>query len=143
MAGERLALVKLTREQEARRRVQDERLRIARDLHDVIAHTLTTINVQASVAGHLLDSRPEQARHALSVIEEAGRDGIGELRAILGVLRDPGRRRLCRHRRVPGRESISNFCACLSSGSSCRGLKTERTGALRVPTLDDLLRFGL
>ena len=63
--GERLALVKLTREQEARRRVQDERLRIARDLHDVVAHTLTTINVQASVAGHLLDSRPEQARHAL------------------------------------------------------------------------------
>jgi signal transduction histidine kinase len=89
VAGERLALVKLTREQEAQRRVAEERLRIARDLHDVIAHTLTTINVQASVAGHLLDSRPEQARHALSVIEEASRDGIGELRAILGVLRDP------------------------------------------------------
>jgi signal transduction histidine kinase len=87
--GQRLALVKLTREQEAQRRVTAERLRIARDLHDVIAHTLTTINVQASVAGHLLDSRPEQARHALSVIEEASRDGIGELRAILGVLRDP------------------------------------------------------
>jgi signal transduction histidine kinase len=89
VAGERLALVKLNRQQEAQRRVAEERLRIARDLHDVIAHTLTTINVQAAVAGHLLDSRPEQARHALTVIEEASRDGIGELRAILGVLRDP------------------------------------------------------
>jgi signal transduction histidine kinase len=86
---ERLALLRLTREQDAQRRLQDERLRIARDLHDVIAHTLTTINVQASVAGHLLHTRPEQARHALSVIEEASRDGIGELRGILGVLRDP------------------------------------------------------
>lgn len=75
------------RQQEAQRRVADERLSIARDLHDVIAHTLTTINVQASVAGHLLDSRPERARHALSVIEETSRDGIDELRAILGILR--------------------------------------------------------
>jgi signal transduction histidine kinase len=89
LLGERLTLLKLAREQEAQRRVQDERLRIARELHDVVAHTLTTINVQASVAGHLLDSRPEQARHALGVIEEASRDGIAELRAILGVLRDP------------------------------------------------------
>lgn len=86
--GERLALVKLTREQETQRRVQDERLRIARELHDVVAHTLTTINVQASVAGHLLESHPEQVPHALAVIEEASRDGIRELRAILGVLRD-------------------------------------------------------
>ena len=86
--GDRIALVKLTREQETRRRVQDERLRIARDLHDVVAHTLTTINVQASVAGHLLDRRPEHARHALTVIEDASRDALAELRAILGVLRD-------------------------------------------------------
>ncbi len=86
--GERLALAKLTREHETRRRVQDERLRIARDLHDVVAHTLTTINVQASVASHLLDNRPEQARHALTVIEGASRGALTELRAILGVLRE-------------------------------------------------------
>ncbi|MGQ0843138.1 MAG: sensor histidine kinase [Sporichthyaceae bacterium] len=85
--GERLTLLNLTREQETQQRLQEDRLRIARDLHDVVAHTLTTINVQASVAGHLLDTRPEQARHALAVIEEASRDGIDELRAILGVLR--------------------------------------------------------
>ena len=87
LLGERRALLDTTREQETQQRLQEERLRIARDLHDVVAHTLTTINVQASVAVHLLDTRPEQARHALAVIEEASRDGIDELRAILGVLR--------------------------------------------------------
>ncbi|MGQ0466535.1 MAG: histidine kinase [Sporichthyaceae bacterium] len=87
LLGERRALLNTTREQETQQRLQEDRLRIARDLHDVVAHTLTTINVQASVAVHLLDTRPEQARHALAVIEEASRDGIDELRAILGVLR--------------------------------------------------------
>jgi signal transduction histidine kinase len=87
--GERLALLRVVREHEAQRRVQEERLRIARDLHDVVAHTLTTINVQSAVAGHLLERRPELARDALAVIEDASREAIGELRAILGVLRDP------------------------------------------------------
>jgi len=85
---ERLALAEQTREQEAQRRVEQERLRIARDLHDVVAHTLTTINVQAAVAGHLIDDEPEHARGALELIENASRDAIAELRAVLGVMRD-------------------------------------------------------
>jgi signal transduction histidine kinase len=84
---ERLALAELTREQEAQRRTQEERLRIARDLHDVVAHTLTTINVQASTAREVLDRNPGHARGALGTIEQASRDAIEELRAILGVLR--------------------------------------------------------
>jgi signal transduction histidine kinase len=69
------------------RSAEQERLRIARDLHDVIAHTLTTINVQAATAAQLLDRDPEHARSALETIEDASRDAIGELRAIVGVLR--------------------------------------------------------
>jgi signal transduction histidine kinase len=84
---ERLELAERTREQEAERRAEQERLRIARDLHDVIAHTLTTINVQASTAGELLDRNPRHVRNALATIEDASRDAIDELRAILGVLR--------------------------------------------------------
>jgi signal transduction histidine kinase len=84
---ERLELAERTREQEADRRAEQERLRIARDLHDVIAHTLTTINVQASTAAELLDRNPGHARGALATIEDASRDAIDELRAILGVLR--------------------------------------------------------
>jgi signal transduction histidine kinase len=85
---ERLELAERTREQEAERRAEQERLRIARDLHDVIAHTLTTINVQASTAAELLDRNPAHVRGALETIEDASRDAIEELRAILGVLRD-------------------------------------------------------
>jgi signal transduction histidine kinase len=86
---ERLELAERTRQQEARRLVEQERLRIARDLHDVVAHTLTTINVQAGVAAHLLDRNPEHARGALATIEDASRDALDELRAVVGVLRDP------------------------------------------------------
>jgi signal transduction histidine kinase len=86
---ERLELAERTREEEAARRAQQERLRIARELHDVTAHTLTTINVQAGVAAHLLDRDLEHAREALATIESASHEALDELRMILGVLRAP------------------------------------------------------
>ncbi|MFL5963457.1 MAG: sensor histidine kinase [Gaiellaceae bacterium] len=86
---ERLELAERTREEEAQRRVEQERLRIARDLHDVVAHTLTTINVQAGVAAHLIDRNPDNARSALKTIENASHEALDELRTILGVLRNP------------------------------------------------------
>jgi signal transduction histidine kinase len=85
---EQLALAERTREEESRRRVEQERLRIARDLHDVVAHTLTTINVEAGVAAHLLDREPGRARGALTTIEGTSREALNELRAIVGVLRE-------------------------------------------------------
>ena len=63
-------------------------MRIARDLHDVVAHTLTTINVQAATAAQLLDRNRGHARAALETIEDASRDALGELRALVGVLRE-------------------------------------------------------
>jgi signal transduction histidine kinase len=86
---DRLELAERTREEEARRRAEQERLRIARELHDVVAHTLTTINVQAGVARHLLERQPDHAEGALGTIESASHDALQELRAILGVLREP------------------------------------------------------
>ena len=85
---ERLEQAERTREEEAQRRAEHERLRIARDLHDVVAHTLTTINVQAGVAVHLLDRDPGNARPALAMIETASHEALQELRMILGVLRN-------------------------------------------------------
>jgi signal transduction histidine kinase len=85
---ERLELSERTREEEAQRRAEQERLRIARELHDVVAHTLTTINVQAGVAAHLADREPGRAGSALAAIEAASHDALGEVRAILGVLRE-------------------------------------------------------
>src|SRR3989440_7550597 len=76
-----------TREEEARRRASEERLRIARELHDVLAHNISLINVQAGVALHLMDEQPEQARTALTAIKQASKDALGELRSVLEVLR--------------------------------------------------------
>lgn len=67
-----------------------ERLRIAQDLHDSVAHAMATINVQSGVAAHLVERTPEQATVALEAIRIASRDALDELGAILGVLRDPG-----------------------------------------------------
>ncbi|MBM7809487.1 sensor histidine kinase [Saccharothrix algeriensis] len=73
--------------EQASRAVADERLRIARELHDVVAHSLSLITVKAGIANHVADSRPEQAREALQVIEAASRSTLVEMRRLLGVLR--------------------------------------------------------
>lgn len=79
-----------TREEEARRRVAEERLRIARDLHDVVAHHIALVNVQAGVAAHVMDKRPDQAKEALAHVREASRSALGELRTTVGLLRQSG-----------------------------------------------------
>ncbi|NEB77851.1 sensor histidine kinase [Streptomyces sp. SID14478] len=78
------------REQAARRRADEERLRIARELHDVLAHSISVINVQAGVGLALLDSDPEQARTALTTIKAASKEALGEVRQVLDTLRAPG-----------------------------------------------------
>ncbi len=79
-------------EQEARRAVGEEQARIARELHDVIAHSVSVIVVQAAAADDVFDSRPDQARAALRSIEAAGREALGELRRVLaGAGRPRGR----------------------------------------------------
>jgi signal transduction histidine kinase len=76
-----------TRAEEARRRAGEERMRIARELHDVLAHNISLINVQAGVALHLMDEQPGQSRTALAAIKQASNDALGELRSVLDVLR--------------------------------------------------------
>src|SRR5204863_395929 len=68
----------------------DERLRIARDLHDAVGHQLALITVQAGVAAHLLQDEPVRARAALAHVRQAGRTALGELRDTIGLLRQPG-----------------------------------------------------
>ena len=76
-----------SREQEARRRLAEERLQIARDVHDVVGHSLATIALQAGVAEHLLDGREEKARESMAAIRRLSREALGEVSAMLGVLR--------------------------------------------------------
>ncbi|WP_406015181.1 histidine kinase [Streptomyces sp. NBC_00984] len=87
---ERAERAERTRDEEARRRVAEERLRIARDLHDVVAHHIALVNVQAGVAAHVMDRRPDQAKEALAHVREASRSALDELRATVGLLRQSG-----------------------------------------------------
>ncbi len=76
-----------SRDEQVRRQASEERLRIARELHDVLAHSISMINVQAGVGLELLDARPEQARSALGAIKAASKDALVEVQAVLGSLR--------------------------------------------------------
>jgi signal transduction histidine kinase len=85
--AERVAATRVSRQIDERRRQSDERLRVARDLHDVIGHNISLINVQASMGLDLMDTQPEQARAALSAIKSASKAALEELRTMLTTLR--------------------------------------------------------
>ncbi|HEX4221605.1 MAG TPA: sensor histidine kinase [Pseudonocardiaceae bacterium] len=83
----RSELIERTHQERTRRSIDAERLRIARELHDVVAHTMSTINVQAGVAAYVAEDLPPATAAALQAIKIASKDGLRELRAILAVLR--------------------------------------------------------
>ncbi|WP_371407179.1 histidine kinase [Kribbella sp. NBC_00662] len=87
---ERALRAEQSRDEEAQRRVIEERLRIAHELHDVIAHHIALMNVQAGVAAHVLRSQPDEAEHALALVRSGGRTVLQELTVLLGVLRRSG-----------------------------------------------------
>jgi signal transduction histidine kinase len=89
-ADERARRAEETREREARRRVAEERLHIARELHDVVAHRMAVVNVQAGVAEHLLRSRPDDAAAALRVVRSSAQAALDDLGSTLNVLRAAG-----------------------------------------------------
>jgi signal transduction histidine kinase len=84
----RLQLSERTKEEEARRKVAEERLRLAREVHDVVGHGLATISLQAGVAEHLLDSRPDEVRKAVAAIRTLSKQALAELRNELIQLRN-------------------------------------------------------
>jgi signal transduction histidine kinase len=86
---ERARRAEQTREEEARRRVTEERLRIARELHDVVAHHIAVINVQAGAATHVLEKQPDQVAPVLAHIREASDNVLKEIQSVVGVLRSP------------------------------------------------------
>jgi signal transduction histidine kinase len=79
-----------TRTERRRRQASEERLRIAQELHDVIGHHLSVINVQAGVGLHLMDTQPEQARTSLTAIKQASAEALREVRSVLAALQDDG-----------------------------------------------------
>jgi YD repeat-containing protein len=135
-----IASIQARSEDDARRRVDEERLRIARELHDVVAHTMATINVQAGVAAHVLADRPDAAAQALNSIKAASKDGLRELRAILNVLRQADDADLTQP--APGLAQLD----ALIAGTAQAGLATSLrvTGAARpLPAAADLAAYRI
>jgi signal transduction histidine kinase len=115
----------------SRRAAGDEQARIARELHDVIAHSVSVIVVQAAAADDVFDSRPDQARTALRSIEAAGREALGELRQLLGAVSRPG----------PGLARLAELTAPLQEA----GLEVavHREGAAELPAGVDLSAYRI
>ncbi len=86
---ERARLLEREREQQTRFAVTEERLRIARELHDIVGHSLGVIAMQAGLGAHVLDRQPEQARRSLQVIADTSRGSLQEIRALVATLREP------------------------------------------------------
>ena len=129
-----------TRLEEERRRASDERVRIAREVHDVLAHSISVINVQAAVGLHLIEERPEQARTALSTIKDVSKDALRELRSVLAALRQPDEP----PERAPA-PSLANLDE-LVTRTAAGGLeiRTEIAGPLeRLPASVDLAAFRI
>ncbi|MFE5773840.1 sensor histidine kinase [Streptomyces sp. NPDC056485] len=111
-----------------RRRVDEERLRIARELHDVLAHSISVINVQAGVGLALLDTDPEQARTALTTIKAASKEALGEVRQVLNTLRAPGEAPrapapgLDRLPELVGQAASAGLTVSVTGGAQARGL---------------------
>ncbi|MFB8775191.1 sensor histidine kinase [Streptomyces broussonetiae] len=125
------------RAQAARRRADEERLRIARELHDVLAHSISVINVQAGVGLALLDSDPEQARTVLTTIKAASKEALGEVRQVLDNLRAPGE---APRAPAPGLDRLPE----LVTQAAGAGLTVEVTGeAPRLPPGADLAAFRI
>jgi signal transduction histidine kinase len=111
------------RAEQQRRQESEERLRIAQELHDVLGHHLSLINVQAGVGLHLMDGRPEQAREALAAIKTASAEALREVRSVLGVLRTDG---TAPRSPAPGLERLADL-----TDDAGFAVKTEVTGEPR------------
>ncbi|MGH8914687.1 MAG: sensor histidine kinase [Acidimicrobiia bacterium] len=119
----------------AERAVADERVRIARELHDVVAHAMSVITVQAGVASHLAESDPSQTGEALDVIERTGREALSEMRRMLTVLRDTDAR-TDQSRPQPGLASMSELVAQVRDSGVPVTLSTEGQVSPLSPGLD-------
>jgi signal transduction histidine kinase len=140
LRSDRIADEVRAREEEAQRRAGEERMRIAREIHDVLAHNISLINVQAGVALHLIDEQPAQARTALTAIKDASKDALRELRSVLGVLRQVDEEAPLEP--APGLRDLDGLVA--RAGTAGLEVRVERNGTARaLPPEVDVAAFRI
>ncbi|MFJ7201427.1 MULTISPECIES: sensor histidine kinase [unclassified Streptomyces] len=120
-------------EQLAQQAVAEERLRVARELHDVVTHSMGLIAVQAGVANHVLHVRPQEAHDALQVIERTSRTALNDMRRMLGVLRTPeGERQPASLSPVPGAAALPELAGHAGAQLTMRGVEDLPDGVALV-----------
>jgi signal transduction histidine kinase len=124
------------REQDARRRVAEERLRIARDLHDSVGHHLALISVQSDVAGRAMDADVTGAREALAHVKSASRKALEELRDTVGLLRQPGDPVAPTQIPAPGLDGLGELLAALRASGLTVDCLVEGTAVPLAPATD-------
>jgi signal transduction histidine kinase len=131
------------RQQELLRRAGEDRMRMARDLHDVVAHNISVINVQANTALHLMDRQPERAREALSTINDVSRQALSELRSVLGVLRGADESGHGAPRAPsPGMDRLDELA--MAMGAAGLNVRIEREGTrLALPAGGDVAAYRI
>jgi signal transduction histidine kinase len=138
-AQRRLAADRI-RQQELLREAGEERMRIARDLHDVVAHNISVINVQANTALHLMDRQPERARQALTTINDVSKQALAELRSVLGVLR--GVDESAPRGPAPGLGRLDALAETMAAAGTAVEVETEG-GPARLPASVDLAAYRI
>jgi signal transduction histidine kinase len=138
---ERTAELEQAREELARRAVVEERLRLARELHDVVAHAMSVIAVQSGVGAHVADSRPEEVGKALAAIEVTSRGALEELRRLLGVLRQDSEVQASLMP-VPGLANLDSLLAEVGKAGLAVRVRVEGT-PLQLPAGVDLSAYRI
>jgi signal transduction histidine kinase len=121
------------RDEEARRAVSEERLRIAQELHDVVAHSMGVIAVQAGVGAHVIDDDPAEAKRSLEAIAGTSRSTLTEIRRLLGVLRNDG---AADYQPAPGLADLGHLAAELDAAGLPVAIEIEGDASEIPPGVD-------
>ena len=140
-AEERALAAERTRETEAERRVEEERVRIAREVHDITAHSLSAVSIQAAAAERLIDRDPAAAKEAISVARGTAKEALEEIRAMIGVLRaGDGAAEV---RPTEGTDRMADLVAYLEGAGVKASLAQEAYDRAAVPAFVDVALFGI
>ncbi len=137
-----------TRDTEARRRVEAERVRIAREVHDITAHSLSAVSIQAALAERVIDTDPEAAKEAIQNVRKTSKEALDEMRAMVGVLRSEGSRDAvgdsdAEKEPTKGTAQMNDLVDYLQAAGIDCSLDTTAFNKAQVPAYIDIALYGI
>ena len=137
---ERASEAERTREEEAARRVEEERVRIAREVHDITAHSLSAVSIQAAAAERLIDRDPAAAKEAVATVRATARSALDDIRSMIGVLRHGDEAETAP---AAGTDRLDDLVSYLRGAGVEASLDARSYDSSRVPAHVDMALFGI